>query len=141
MVKVGLWLELEVAIGFLVGLGLAALSGQRTTSTVLLIALEIIVTPIATNHALPYLLDVQRLLVGVAMAQLRPAVLAGTRRRRTLDPRRGSWPRPPTDADLGDDRRDRRLDLRLECDRGLEYAQARRMSPRADYTQGDVASA
>ncbi len=79
MVKVGLWLELEVAIGFTVGLGLGALSGQRTTSTVLLIALEIIVTPIATNHALPYLLDVQRLLVGVAMAQLRPAVLAGTR--------------------------------------------------------------
>ena len=35
-------------------------------------------TPIATNHALPYLLDVQRLLVGVAMAQLRPAALAGT---------------------------------------------------------------
>ena len=78
MVKVGLWLELAVAIGFLVGLGLGALTGQRTTSTVLLIALEIIVTPIATNHALPYLLDVQRLLVGVAMAQLRPAVLAGT---------------------------------------------------------------
>ena len=75
MVKVGLWLELEVAIGFLVGLGLGALTGQRTTSTVLLIALEIIVTPIATNHALPYLLDAQRLLVGVAMAQLRPAGL------------------------------------------------------------------
>jgi hypothetical protein len=78
MVNVGLWLELEVAIGFTVGLGLGALSGQRTISTVLLIALEIIVTPIATNHVLPYLLDVQRLLVGVAMAQLRPAALAGT---------------------------------------------------------------
>ena len=78
MVKVGLWLELEVAIGFAVGLGLGALTGQRTVSTVLLIALQIIVTPIATNHVLPYLLDVQRLLVGVAMAQLRPAALAGT---------------------------------------------------------------
>jgi hypothetical protein len=41
----------------------------------LLIALEIIVTPIATNHALPHLLDAQRLLVGVAMAQLRPVAL------------------------------------------------------------------
>jgi hypothetical protein len=78
MAKVGLWLELEVAIGFLVGLGLGALTGQRTTSTVLLIALEIIVTPIATNHALPYLLGAQRMLVGVAMAQLRPVVLGGT---------------------------------------------------------------
>jgi len=78
MVKVGLWLELEVAIGFTVGLGLGALSGQRTTSTVVLIALQIIVTPVATNHVLPYLLDLQRLLVGVAMAQLRPAALAGT---------------------------------------------------------------
>ena len=46
MVKVGLWLELEVAIGFTVGLGLGALTGQRTTSTVLLIALQIIVTPV-----------------------------------------------------------------------------------------------
>jgi hypothetical protein len=75
MVEVGLWLERVVAIGFLVGLGLGALTGQRTASTVLLIALEIIVTPIATNHALPHLLDAQRLLVGVAMAQLRPVAL------------------------------------------------------------------
>jgi len=76
MVKVGLWLELEVAIGFLVGLGLGSLTGQRTLSTILLIVLEIIVTPVMAAHAFPYILDGQRLIVGVAMDQLRPAVLA-----------------------------------------------------------------
>ncbi len=76
MVKVGLWLELEVGIGFLVGLGLGSLTGQRTPSTILLIALEIIVTPVLASHVIPYLLDGQRLIVGVAMGQLRPTGLA-----------------------------------------------------------------
>ena len=76
MAKVGLWLELEVGIGFLVGLGLGSLTGQRTLSTIVLIALEIIVTPLAASHVIPYLLDGQRLIVGVAIDQLRPAVLA-----------------------------------------------------------------
>jgi hypothetical protein len=76
MAKIGLWLELEVGIGFLVGLGLGSLTGQRTTTTIVLIALEIIVTPILARVAIPYFLDGQRLVVGIAMDQLRPAALA-----------------------------------------------------------------
>jgi hypothetical protein len=76
MVKIGLWLELEVGIGFMVGLGLGSLTGQRTLTTVVLIGLEIIVTPILADHVIPYFLDGQRLVVGIAMDQLRPAALA-----------------------------------------------------------------
>jgi hypothetical protein len=73
----GLWLELDLAIGFTVGLGLGSLMGQRTVPVILLIVLEIIITPILTDHVLPGFLDGQRLVVGVAMAQLKPAALAG----------------------------------------------------------------
>jgi hypothetical protein len=76
MAKIGLWLELEVGIGFLVGLGLGSLTGQRTTTTIVLIALEIIVTPLLAGTQIPYFIDGQRLLIGVAMDQLRPAGLA-----------------------------------------------------------------
>ncbi len=76
MAKIGLWLELEVGIGFLVGLGLGSLTGQRTTTTIVLIALEIIVTPLLARTQIPYFIDGQRLLIGVAMDQLRPAGLA-----------------------------------------------------------------
>jgi hypothetical protein len=76
MAKIGLWLELEVGIGFLVGLGLGSLSGQRTTTTIVLIALEIIVTPLLARVQIPYFIDGQRLVIGVAMDQLRPAGLA-----------------------------------------------------------------
>ncbi len=77
MVKIGLWFTLDVVIGFLVGLGLGALTGQRTVSTVLMIVLEIIITPILATVEIPYFLNGQRLIVGVAMDQLRPAGLAG----------------------------------------------------------------
>jgi hypothetical protein len=76
MAKIGLWLELDVGIAFLVGLGLGSLTGQRTTTTIVLIALEIIVTPLLAHTQLPYFIDGQRLLIGVAMDQLRPAALA-----------------------------------------------------------------
>ncbi len=76
MAKIGLWLELEVGIGFLVGLGLGSLTGQRTTTTIVLIALEIIVTPLLARVQIPYFIDGQRLVVGIAMDQLRPAALA-----------------------------------------------------------------
>jgi hypothetical protein len=76
MVKIGLWLALDIGIGFLVGLGLGALTGQRTLSTVLMIVLEIIITPILARTEIPYFINGQRLVVGVAMAQLRPAGLA-----------------------------------------------------------------
>ena len=60
----------------MVGLGLGSLTGQRTLTTITLIGLEIIVTPILANHVIPYFLDGQRLVVGLAMDQLRPAALA-----------------------------------------------------------------
>ena len=82
MAKIGLWLELEVAIGFIVGLGLGSLIGQRTVATIMMIALEIIVTPILANVQIPYFVNGQRLVVGVAMDQLRPAGMATTGGRR-----------------------------------------------------------
>ena len=33
--RVGLWIELEATIGFIVGLGLASLLGQRTVAVIL----------------------------------------------------------------------------------------------------------
>ncbi len=78
MIKIGLWIELQVAIGFIVGLGLGSLTGQRTVSVIILIALQIIVTPILAMNAIPHFLDGQRLIVGVAMDQLRPAALLST---------------------------------------------------------------
>jgi len=77
MIRAGLWLELDLVIGFTVGLGLGSLMGQRTVPVILLIMLEIIVTPLLTDHALPYVLNGERLVVGVAMDQLKPAALAG----------------------------------------------------------------
>ncbi len=75
MAKTGLWLELVIGVGFMTGLGLGALTGERTISTVLLIVLQIILTPILSVFAIPYFLDGQRLVVGVALDQLRPAYL------------------------------------------------------------------
>jgi len=57
MVASGLWLELDVGIAFLAGLGLGSLSGQRTTTTIVLIALEIIVTPLLARVQIPYFID------------------------------------------------------------------------------------
>ncbi len=76
MVKIGLWLELSVGIGFLVGLGVSSLIGQRTVSTVLMIVLEIIVTPLLARTVIPYFINGQRLVVGIAMDQLQPAWMA-----------------------------------------------------------------
>jgi hypothetical protein len=75
MVKTGLWIELEAAIGFLVGLGLTSLVGQRTVSTVLLIILEILITPIAARANLPHMVNLQRAIVGVATAHIEPGHL------------------------------------------------------------------
>jgi len=77
MIGAGLWLELNLVIGFTVGLGLGSLMGQRTVPVILLTVLEIIITPALAGHALPYFLNGERLVVGVAMDQLKPAALAG----------------------------------------------------------------
>jgi hypothetical protein len=75
MIKTGLWIELETAIGFLVGLGLGSLLGQRTVAVVLMIVLEIILTPIVLRVRIPHFENVQRAVVGVATAHLEPAQL------------------------------------------------------------------
>ncbi|HVA05614.1 MAG TPA: hypothetical protein VNG12_02620 [Acidimicrobiales bacterium] len=76
MVKSGLWIELEATIGFVVGLGLASLLGQRTVAVILMIVLEIILTPIFSRARIPHLLNLQRAVVGVATAHLAPGGLS-----------------------------------------------------------------
>jgi hypothetical protein len=75
MIKAGLWLELEAAIGLIVGLGLASLMGQRTVAVILLFILEIVLTPILSVHRIPYMLNFERGVVGLATAHLEPGGL------------------------------------------------------------------
>jgi hypothetical protein len=75
MVKAGLWIELEVIIGFVVGLGLGSLMGQRTVSVVLMLILEVVLTPIFIRTPIRHLIDAQRGLVGLATAHLEPGGL------------------------------------------------------------------
>jgi hypothetical protein len=75
MIKTGLWLELEATIGFVVGLGLGALLGQRTVAVILMVVLEIILTPIAIRAQIPHFVNVQRAVVGIATAHLEPGQL------------------------------------------------------------------
>jgi hypothetical protein len=72
MIKTGLWIELEAAAGLLVGLGLASLIGQRTVAVILMIVLEIVLTPIFSRARIPHLLNLQRSVIGVAVAHLAP---------------------------------------------------------------------
>jgi hypothetical protein len=75
MVKAGLWIELEAVIGFIVGLGLASLLGQRTIAVVMMIVLEIILTPIFARARIPHFSNLQRAVVGLATAHLEPGAL------------------------------------------------------------------
>ncbi len=75
MVDVGLWIALEATIGFIVGLGLSSLLGQRTVAVILLVVLELILTPIFSRHVIVHLLNVERGIVGVAMAHIEPGGL------------------------------------------------------------------
>jgi hypothetical protein len=75
MIKTGLWLALEASVGFLVGLGLGSLLGQRTVAVVLMIVLEVIITPIVVRVRIPHMENVQRIIVGVATAHLEPGQL------------------------------------------------------------------
>jgi hypothetical protein len=72
MFDVGLWIALEATIGFIVGLGLASLMGQRTVPIILLVILELILTPIFSRAVISYMLNVQRGIVGVAMKRCWP---------------------------------------------------------------------
>jgi hypothetical protein len=75
MVDVGLWIALEATIGFTVGLGLASLLGQRTVPVILLIVLELILTPIFSRHIITHLVNLERGIVGVAMVHIEPGGL------------------------------------------------------------------
>ncbi len=75
MIRSGLWIELYAAVGFLVGLGLSSLMGQRTVPVILLIVLEIVLTPILSHPNIPHVLNLQRGLIGVATSHLEPAGL------------------------------------------------------------------
>jgi len=75
MIKSGLWLELEAVIGFVVGLGLGSLLGQRTVAVILMIVLEVILTPILSRARIPHLSNLQRAVVGLATAHLTPGGL------------------------------------------------------------------
>jgi hypothetical protein len=75
MVRTGLWIELEAIVGFVVGLGLGSLLGQRTVSVILMIVLEIVLTPILSRANIPHLINLQRSVVGLAVAHLEPAGL------------------------------------------------------------------
>ena len=89
MIKSGLWLELEAIIGFVVGLGLGSLTGQRTVAVITMIVLEVVLTPILSRANIPHFSNLQRAVVGLATAHLAPGGLSvlgggggGPRRRR-----------------------------------------------------------
>jgi hypothetical protein len=75
MVRSGLWIELEAVVGFMVGLGLGSLIGQRTVAVVLMFVLEVVLTPILSRARLPHLSNLQRVVVGLATAHLAPGGL------------------------------------------------------------------
>jgi len=91
LTEAGLWFGLYLIVGYTVGLGLAVLMGQRTVPVVLLIVWEIILTPALADHLIPHLVNVQRLIVGVAMDQLQPAPLASEH----VGPTGGKFAIPP----------------------------------------------
>ncbi len=75
MVRTGLWLELEAAIGFIVGLGLGSLLGQRTVAVIMLLVYEIVLTPLLSRAHIAHLINIQRGVVGLATAHLEPSAL------------------------------------------------------------------
>jgi len=75
MIKTGLWIELEAAVGFIVGLGLGSLLGQRTVAVILMIVLEVILTPILSRAHIAHMINLQRSVVGLAVAHLEPSGL------------------------------------------------------------------
>ncbi len=73
MIRAGLWVELEVVIAFILGLGLASLMGQRMVPVLLMIIYQVIFRPFLLSAALPHLINLQRfLVVELAVAHLEP---------------------------------------------------------------------
>ncbi|MEP7180065.1 MAG: hypothetical protein ABI775_13335 [Pseudonocardiales bacterium] len=75
MIKTGLLIELETIVAFIVGLGLGSLIGQRTVAVIMMIILEIVLTPIFLRANIPHFINVQRAVIGVATSHLEPASL------------------------------------------------------------------
>jgi hypothetical protein len=75
MISAGLWIELGAVLGFLVGLGLSSLLGQRTVPVILLLVLQLVLTPLFARTAVLHLINVQRGLVGLATSHLEPGGL------------------------------------------------------------------
>jgi hypothetical protein len=76
LVVVGLWLMLQTFVAFVLGVGLGSLTGSRYVTVAILIALQLIVTPILSSVTIPHLINLQRAFVGVAIAQLEPSGLS-----------------------------------------------------------------
>lgn len=74
MVRVGLWLELEVTIVYLLGLGLASLMGQRMVPVMLMIVYQIVFRPFLLSTKVVHLVNLQRpLVVELAVTHFEPA--------------------------------------------------------------------
>ena len=72
MIRTGLWLELEVAVALVFGLGLASLMGERTLPIVVMIVYTVIFRPFLLALQLPHLVNFQRIFVELAIAHLEP---------------------------------------------------------------------
>ncbi len=74
MIRAGLWLELEVIIACVFGLGFASLLGQRLVPIILMIVYEIIFRPLLLSTKFPHLVNLQRpLVIELAVAHFEPA--------------------------------------------------------------------
>jgi hypothetical protein len=75
MIDTGLWISLVAIVGFIVGLGLSSLLGQRTVPVIILIVWELVLTPALSVHLISHLLNVQRGIVGLALGHIEPGGL------------------------------------------------------------------
>lgn len=74
MIRAGLWLELEVVVAYLFGLGFASLVGQRMLPIILMIVYEIVFRPFLLSAKVLHLVNLQRpLVIELAIAHLEPA--------------------------------------------------------------------
>jgi hypothetical protein len=73
MAATGAWLMLDVIMAYLLALGLSSLIGSQSTTVAVLVAVTLVVTPLAA--AVTPLPDVRQLLPGVALYQLEPRAL------------------------------------------------------------------
>ena len=80
MIRAGLWLELEVLIAYLFGLGLASLLGQRMVPIILMIVYGIIFRPFLLSTKGLHLINLQRpLVIELAVAHSnRPELVSTT---------------------------------------------------------------